>query len=66
MPIYEFKCKFCGYIFEKIKKINDERTEICPVCNNTTERLLSVPNLAFKGSGFYITDYKNTNINKRE
>ena len=60
MPTYEYKCPK-GHLFEKFyQTINDaKRTARCPTCGKKAERLLSGgAGLVFKGSGFYITDYK--------
>jgi len=54
MPTYEYKCP-TGHVFEKF----DKRREKCPVCGRQAERQISGgTGLVFKGSGFYITDYK--------
>ena len=60
MPTYEYLCKNCGYRFEKFQSINDEPIRECPECKKeNVERLLNGGSgLIFKGSGFYITDYK--------
>ncbi len=59
MPTYEYKC-LKGHVFEKFyPTINSKRTATCPTCGKKAERLLSGgAGLVFKGSGFYITDYK--------
>lgn len=60
MPIYEYKCNKCGKVFEKLQEINADTFFTCPVCNEKAERIISTGvGLIFKGSGFYITDYKN-------
>ncbi len=59
MPVYEYKCKRCGYRFEKYQKMSDPRETTCPECGGEVIRLISGgAGLIFKGSGFYITDYK--------
>lgn len=59
MPTYEYKCSSCGYIFEEFQSINDEPIKICPKCGGSASRKISAGiGLIFKGSGFYITDYK--------
>lgn len=60
MPIYDFECKSCGEVFEKMvlySKINEVE---CPKCKGKKlERLWpSKIGVAFKGTGFYKTDYK--------
>jgi putative FmdB family regulatory protein len=59
MPTYEYKCPK-GHVFEKFyPTINNKRTAPCPTCGKKAERQLSGGGgLVFKGSGFYITDYK--------
>ena len=59
MPTYEYKCP-AGHVFEKFyPTMNDQRRVKCPTCGKLGERLISGgTGLVFKGSGFYITDYK--------
>src|SRR2546427_11009747 len=59
MPTYEYKCP-AGHVFEKFfPTMHDKRREKCPVCGRQAERQISGgTGLVFKGSGFYITDYK--------
>jgi predicted nucleic acid-binding Zn ribbon protein len=47
-------------VFEKFyPTMNNKRTATCPTCGRKAERQLSGgTGLVFKGSGFYITDYK--------
>ena len=59
MPTYEFKCPK-GHVFEKFyPTITNTRRLKCPKCGRMAQRLISGgAGLVFKGSGFYITDYK--------
>ena len=59
MPTYEYKCPK-GHLFEKFyQTMNNKRHVTCPTCGRKAERQLSGGGgLVFKGSGFYITDYK--------
>lgn len=59
MPTYEYKCPK-GHLFEKFyPTITSKRTATCPTCGKKAERQLSGGGgLVFKGTGFYITDYK--------
>jgi putative FmdB family regulatory protein len=57
MPLYEYECFLCGYHFERIRKVADAASVSCPACGGKVRRLLGVPALQFKGSGWYVTDY---------
>lgn len=54
MPIYEFKCKKCGKIFEILFKRYIQETPKCPTCESEeVERLLStfsVPSVTVNSS----------------
>ena len=59
MPLYEYECEACGKRFEKIMKFSDPPLEVCQHCGKgPIKKLFSSPAIQFKGSGFYITDYK--------
>ncbi len=59
MPIYEYECKSCGNVFEKMQSINTEsRIETCPKCSKDAERKISATSYHLTGSGFYNTDKK--------
>jgi putative FmdB family regulatory protein len=58
MPIYEYECTTCGHRFEVKQRFSDEPVASCPSCGNAVRRLLYPAGIIFKGSGFYITDYK--------
>jgi putative FmdB family regulatory protein len=62
MPIYEYICDNCKYEFEKIQSIKDDSLKKCPKCHKEKLRkaISGGAGLIFKGSGFYITDYKNS------
>ena len=57
MPLYEYRCKQCGHVFEKIQSFSAPDEKECPRCQGEVERLISAPAIQFKGSGFYLTDY---------
>lgn len=61
MPTYEYACPKCGHEFEQFQSMRDEPLKKCPKCRKTgLKRLVgSGAGLIFKGTGFYITDYKN-------
>ena len=58
MPTYEFRCPQ-GHDFEKFYRSigSAEAQAACPVCGQPAERVMSPTGFAFKGSGFYLTDY---------
>jgi putative FmdB family regulatory protein len=60
MPTYEYQCSKCGHKFEKFQSITSTPSKQCPACKkNTAQRLIGTgAGLIFKGSGFYITDYR--------
>ena len=59
MPTYEYRCLQCGHLFELFQSMKDEPTKICPECQGEVQRLIGTgAGLIFKGSGFYITDYR--------
>ena len=58
MPTYEYRCA-AGHTFEKFQRMSEPPLDSCPTCGASAERLLSAGiGLLFKGSGFYITDYR--------
>ncbi len=57
MPIYEYRCKKCGKIFEVLQKINEEPLTQCIECKSPVEKLISASSFQLKGSGWYLTDY---------
>lgn len=65
MPTYDYRCPQCGNDFEKFQKMSDEPGAECPNCGAAAERRLSGgAGLLFKGSGFYITDYRGDSYKK--
>jgi len=62
MPTYEYRCTLCQCHFEAFQKMNDLPLSQCPECGGPVQRLIGAGmGLIFKGSGFYITDYKKSN-----
>jgi putative FmdB family regulatory protein len=60
MPTYEYACEACGHRFEEFQSIKAKPITTCPVCKKKkVKRLISAgAGFIFKGSGFYITDYR--------
>ncbi|BAI81069.1 conserved hypothetical protein [Deferribacter desulfuricans SSM1] len=62
MPIYEYKCEKCGEIFELMESIHSDVYERkCSKCGGTAKRIISLSTFHLKGTGWYVTDYKNNN-----
>ena len=70
MPTYEYACEKCGHQFEKFQPIADAALKVCPkeLCakkkwgKGKVKRVIGAgAGLIFKGSGFYITDYRSEN-----
>ena len=57
MPLYEYQCKSCHSLTERIQKFSDPPLTTCPHCGGELEQLLSAPAVQFKGGGWYVTDY---------
>lgn len=67
MPTYEYSCEKCGGTFEIVQSMRDAALKECPKdrCqqkkwgHGKVKRLIGTgAGLIFKGSGFYITDYR--------
>ncbi len=60
MPTYEYECSKCGHEMEAFQSMKDAPLRKCPACGRLALRrkIGSGAGLIFKGSGFYITDYK--------
>lgn len=59
MPTYEYRCGKCEHGFEQFQRISDPPLKTCPKCRGRVRRVISAgAGLLFKGSGFYITDYR--------
>jgi putative FmdB family regulatory protein len=56
MPIYDHRCDHCGHAFSVVRSFDDPPVEHCPACGKRPRRLIALPALVFKGSGWYKTD----------
>jgi putative FmdB family regulatory protein len=57
MPLYDYHCHQCGETFEVRQKFADAVLTIHEGCGGSLERLISLPAIQFKGTGWYVTDY---------
>ncbi|PQO38255.1 FmdB family zinc ribbon protein [Blastopirellula marina] len=66
MPTYEYQCDACNHKFEEFQSISADPLTKCPECKKKKlRRLFSTGGgLLFKGSGFYITDYRSDSYKK--
>jgi len=59
MPTYDYQCEDCSHQFEIFQAMTEKPLKKCPECGAKVKRLIGPgAGLIFKGSGFYITDYK--------
>lgn len=64
MPTYEYRCPN-DHAFEVFHGIKDEAPRHCPECGAVSRRVPSGgAGFLFKGSGFYITDYRSDSYRK--
>ena len=60
MPTYNYYCSDCDTHFSYFQKMSESPISSCENCGGRVERLITGgTGLIFKGSGFYLTDYKN-------
>lgn len=60
MPIYEYRCNQCGLEKEYLQKISDAPISVCPSCGSSMTKLISAAGFQLKGSGWYVTDFRNS------
>jgi putative FmdB family regulatory protein len=66
MPFYEYECSNCKFYVEVLQKISDEPLRDCPSCKKPAlKKLVSAPVFRLKGAGWYETDFKSENEDKR-
>lgn len=67
MPIYEYRCSDCGFQEEYLQKVSEAPLTKCPSCGKETfNKLLSAAGFQLKGSGWYVTDFRNKGSAKSE
>jgi putative FmdB family regulatory protein len=59
LPTYDYECSACGKTIEIFHKMS-ELKKTCPKCGKPalTRRIGPGSGFLFRGSGFYITDYR--------
>ena len=67
MPIYEYRCRSCGFEKEYLQKLSDAPITDCPECGKAEmSKLVSAAGFQLKGSGWYVTDFKNNGSAKKD
>jgi putative FmdB family regulatory protein len=66
MPTYDYRCNACSHEFEEFQSIKADALTTCPKCQKESLERLIGPGAAliFKGSGFYLTDYRSEGYRK--
>ena len=60
MPTYNYYCSDCDAHFSYFQKMSEDAKTNCENCDGNIKRVITGgTGLIFKGSGFYLTDYKN-------
>jgi len=58
MPIYGYRCTACYHEFEREQRITEEPIKVCERCDAQVKKIIYPVGISFKGSGFYVNDYK--------
>jgi putative FmdB family regulatory protein len=58
MPLYEYECESCSHKFEQRRSFSEGASAKCPHCQCAATRIFAPVPIVFKGSGFYVTDYR--------
>jgi putative FmdB family regulatory protein len=59
MPIYAYRCDACGHQKDVLQKMSDPTLTVCPSCGaESFARQLSAPAFQLKGTGWYVTDFR--------
>jgi putative FmdB family regulatory protein len=59
MPIYAYRCDSCGFAKDVLQKRSDPAPDSCPSCGqNAFRKQLTAPAFQLKGSGWYVTDFR--------
>jgi putative FmdB family regulatory protein len=59
VPTYVYACRACDDRTEVVQKMSDDPLTECGKCGGGLRRVIFPPAVVYKGSGFYVTDYKN-------
>ncbi|MDQ4099094.1 MAG: zinc ribbon domain-containing protein [Chloroflexota bacterium] len=65
MPTYTYRCASCGHTFEEFQRMTDDALTECPECTGPISRVIYPVGVVFKGSGWYITDSRESRNGKK-
>ncbi|HSO09713.1 MAG TPA: zinc ribbon domain-containing protein, partial [Desulfoprunum sp.] len=60
MPVYEYECSDCHKIFEVQQKLSDAPLSVCPECDGSVKKLMSMSSFRLKGGGWYADGYSSS------
>lgn len=63
MPLYTYRCNENDHEFQVRQRMMDDPLTECLVCGGPVRRIVSSVGVVFKGSGFYVTDNRSSNVN---
>jgi putative FmdB family regulatory protein len=67
MPIYAYRCAACGHAKDVLQKLSDAPLADCPACGAPRfEKQVTAAGFQLKGSGWYVTDFRNGQSQKAE
>lgn len=59
MPTYSYLCSDCGHRFDTVQRMSEDPLTDCPACSKPQlVRQVSPVGFALKGSGWYVTDFR--------
>ncbi|MSR60980.1 MAG: zinc ribbon domain-containing protein [Planctomycetes bacterium] len=66
MPTYDYRCEACGHALELFQNISAAPKRKCPKCKKSKlkRQIGGGAGFLFKGSGFYLTDYRSDSYKK--
>ena len=65
MPIYAYKCSACGFAKDALQKMSDAPLTVCPACGASAfEKQVTAAGFQLKGSGWYVTDFREGGASK--
>ena len=66
MPTYEYECMECRNRFEVFQSIKEDPIQECIKCKGRVRKLFGSAGIIFKGSGFYVNDYRKQSGSNKE